>query len=180
MRLLRVLLLPCAFLPAPVFAEFSHSPQGFTVKHEIQASQGAEAVWHALIHDVGLWWEASHTYSGDATNLSINPEPLGCFCERWPGGGVVHMTVLQAQPAKLLRLGGGLGPLQDFAVSGSMTISLEENDAGTRVALVYHVAGIIDGEMSTWASAVDGVLKAQLTGLSSHLKGGKPDQANSP
>jgi hypothetical protein len=58
----------------------------------------------------------SHTFSGNAHNLSIEEKAMGCFCEKLPdGGGVSHMEVVYFAPGKTLRLSGALGPLNTWA-----------------------------------------------------------------
>ena len=58
----------------------------------------------------------------------------GCFCEAFPdGGGVEHLRVVHVAPDRMLRLSGGLGPLQAFGVAGSLTWKLEEADGANSV-----------------------------------------------
>lgn len=146
------------------------SETGFGVRHETTVGVTADEAYRALVDDVGSWWQSDHTFSGDAANLSIDARPGGCFCESLPdGGGVTHLTVVHADPGKLLRLAGGLGPLQSEAVAGSLSWSLEATEAGTRITLTYNVAGEVEAGLAAWARPVAGVLKAQLDGLAEHL-----------
>src|SRR5262249_59602423 len=99
-------------------------------------------VYAALTDGVGAWWDPAHTFSRDARNLSIDATPGGCFCERLPdGGGVQHMRVVYAAPGKLLRLTGAIGPLQETALTGTMTWNLSQAGGETTVELVYTVGG---------------------------------------
>src|SRR4051812_41820336 len=77
--------------------------------------KAAPAQAYAHVVDVAHWWSSDHTYSGDAKNLHLDARAGGCWCEKWPGGSVQHMSVLLAMPGKQLRLSGGLGPLQSAA-----------------------------------------------------------------
>ena len=71
------------------------------------------------------WWDPAHTWSGSARNLKLEPKAGGCFCEKLAdGGSVQHGRVIFAQPGKLLRLEGALGPLQDMAVTGVLSFNL--------------------------------------------------------
>ena len=70
---------------------------------------------YAALTDVAKWWNREHTYSGDATHLSLKAEAGGCFCERWGNQSVVHGRVIWAAPGHLLRLDAALGPLQSLA-----------------------------------------------------------------
>src|SRR5688572_28908411 len=86
---------------------------GFTIKVVVAVAAPPQTVYTALVRHVGEWWEKEHTYSGDARNLSIVPEPGGRFCEMLPTGGVQHGTVVNVAPGQLLRIAGSLGPLQE-------------------------------------------------------------------
>jgi hypothetical protein len=58
-------------------------PGGFEVSQTAQIAAPAAKVWEALAHP-GQWWSSSHSWSGDAKNLSIDLKPGGCFCEALP------------------------------------------------------------------------------------------------
>ena len=77
------------------------------------------------------------------------------------------MRVVYADPGKLLRLSGGLGPLQDLAVTGSMTWKLTEASGKTTIEVSYKVGGYVPGGAGVGALAapVDTVLTAQVTRL---------------
>lgn len=141
-------------------------PEGFTVKNEVTVRADAQHAWRALVNDIGKWWNAQHSYSGQAENLSIEPRPGGCFCERLPAGaGVAHMTVVNLQPGKLLRLTGALGPLQSFGVAGTLSWSFVPVANGTRIELTYSVGGFSPEGFEAIAPVVDGVLRDQLQRL---------------
>ncbi len=137
---------------------------GFRVRHERVLAAAPDSVWRALVH-VERWWSPDHTYSGDARNLSLDPVPGGCFCERLPGGGVAHLTVAYASPPKDLRLLGALGPLQAGAVSGSMTWSLAPDPKGTRLRVDYTFGGFMPGGLEQLVGPVDRVLGEQVARL---------------
>ena len=71
----------------------------------------------------------------------------------------------------MLRLAGGLGPLQEHALNGSMTFLLESADDHTTITLTYRVGGFLPSGLEAWAPAVDGVLALQLERLRRHLAG---------
>jgi uncharacterized protein YndB with AHSA1/START domain len=162
-----LLILWCVLIAAPVRAEILDStPAGFTVKTVAGVQAPAARVYQALTDRVGSWWDASHSYSGNAANLSIDARPGGCFCERLPTCGVQHMTVIYADPGKLLRMTGGLGPLQDLAVTGVMSWKLTESSGQTTIELTYKVAGYAPGGgVGAFAMPVDNVLSGQLKRL---------------
>jgi len=143
---------------------------GFTVSSSAEVAVAPEAAFRQLL-DIGAWWSPDHTWSGDATNLSIDPRPGGCFCERLPGGGVQHLEVVFVQPPTTLRLRGGLGPLQAMAVQGSMTWAIAPLESGARVTLTYTVVGYSPNGLEGLAPVVDRVLTEQLGSLAQSLDG---------
>ncbi|HEU0208976.1 MAG TPA: SRPBCC domain-containing protein [Candidatus Udaeobacter sp.] len=151
------------------------SPNGFLVKLEASVNAPKARVYDALIEQIGSWWNPEHTYSHDAKNLTIDPRPGGCFCEKLPnGGGVEHLRVIYVAPREVLRLSGGLGPLQGSGIAGSMTWKLTGDGDHTRVLLSYSVGGYIDGGFDTIAPAVESVLNDQLNRLKLFTETGKP------
>jgi hypothetical protein len=75
------------------------------------------------------------------------------------------LTVVYADPGKMLRLSGGLGPLQDFAVDGTMTWRFVEVADGTTVELTYRVGGYVTGGIGNLAAPVNTVLTEQMARL---------------
>jgi uncharacterized protein YndB with AHSA1/START domain len=129
-----------------------------------------------MVKDVGKWWNSAHSWSGDARNLSINDNTGGGFVEKLKNGGrVVHLTVVFADPGRLLRMTGGLGPLQSLAVAGSMTWTLTKAENGTTVEFSYAVGGYRPGGLASLAVPVDNMLNEQLTRFKSYVEKGKPD-----
>ena len=148
---------------------------GFTVKTVVQVSAPARDVYRALVDRVGAWWDSAHTFSGKSENLSIEATPGGCFCERLAGGGGVrHLTVVYADAGKTLRLNGGLGPLQDMAVAGSMTWTFTEASGKTQVEMTYKVGGYAPGGLGPLAKPVDAVLAQQVERLKRFVEAGAP------
>jgi uncharacterized protein YndB with AHSA1/START domain len=146
---------------------------GFTVRESVTIAAPPTRVWDALAH-VGGWWDPSHTYSGDAANLSIVLRPGGLWQETLPdGGGVRHMVVL-AKPAHLLRLEGALGPLQALGVAGHLTFALEPSGGATTVTQTYDVGGHAPGGLDKLAAPVDRVLTEQLDRLKRYVETGSP------
>ncbi|MBV9608021.1 MAG: SRPBCC family protein, partial [Acidobacteria bacterium] len=110
---------------------------GFTVKITTQIQAAPAEVYRRILR-IGDWWNPEHTYSGDSHNLSIEPRADGCFCEKLPnGGGVRHMNVVLLMPGEMLRMSGGLGPLGQMGLAGSMTFTLEPAGAGTKLGFTY-------------------------------------------
>src|SRR5262245_4104335 len=91
-------------LASPSSAAVEVASNGFLVRHEVVVGAPAAKVYDSLTGQVGSWWNEQHTYSGDSKNLSIDPRPGGCFCERLTNGGVEHMRVVHLRQNQLLRM----------------------------------------------------------------------------
>jgi len=150
------------------------SEVGFTVSQSVNVPMPPPAAWSAL-SEVGRWWDPVHTYSGDSRNMTLEPFVGGCFCEKLGMyAGVLHMTVIFAQPPKTLRLSGALGPLQQFAVNGSMTWTIEAAGGGSKISMSYTASGYADRPLSEWAPLVDSVLVTQMQRLGRFISTGNP------
>jgi hypothetical protein len=176
-RRARALLLGTVLLGSAASAEIiSAAPGGFNIRYVVDAPNvPAPTVWAAL-SDVAKWWDPSHTYSGDARNLSLDPVVQGCFCEKLSlYAGVEHARVVYALPAKTLRLSGAFGPLQEFGVIGSLTWQIDTAGGGSRITMTYSVGGYADRPLSDWAPLVDEVLVAQVKRLGRLVNSGNPE-----
>ncbi len=135
-------------------------------------------MWLALSQPAD-WWSDTHSWSGDAANMTLTPQAGGCFCETIPAvedgdtvglaGSAQHMVVINAVPDKVLRMRGGLGPLQSEPADGVLTITLSPADDGTQIVFEYVVAGATRFKTPVIAQAVDAVMTEQLTGLATLL-----------
>jgi len=182
MRAKNVIALVVFVLTAFSSAEVADSEAGgFTVKITAQIQAPPADVYSRLVHNVGDWWNPAHTFSGDARNLSIDDRPLGCFCEKLSGGGGArHMEVIFAAPGKLLRMSGGLGPLQGMATAATMTFALKSAGEGTSIELTYTVVGYSTQGMAALATPVNSVLTEQITRLKNYIETGKPGAVEPP
>jgi hypothetical protein len=151
------------------------SANGFTVKVSLRIQAAPDDVYAKLIHHIGDWWNPVHTFSGNAHNLSIDGRPMGCFCEKLAGGGGVrHMEVVFVAPGKMLRMSGGLGPLQAMATAGTLTFALTSAEGGTKLEATYTVTGYTEKGMNTWAAPVNAVWTEQMTRLKNYIETGDP------
>ena len=136
--------------------------RGFHINLTTLVEVNPARAYQALTEDIGQWWNADHTYSGDASNLSMDFE-RHCLLEKLPDNGFVrHMEIVFHQPGKTLRLTGGLGPLQGMGVGGAMTFSLSPEDNRTKVEFTYIVSGYVPAGLKEIAPAVNRVLEEQL------------------
>lgn len=165
-----------ALAAAPAQAEvIASTDSGFVVSHAAEMPAEPVAVWKMLIAPA-QWWSSDHTYSGKAENLYLDAQATGCFCEKLPRpadapetqrmGSVEHMHIVYADPQRgVLRMTGGLGPLQAEAVSAVMTIALKQEGEGTRLTMRYVVGGVWQGKPAELGPLVDRVLGEQVQRL---------------
>lgn len=165
-----------AAVPGGVSAEVKDSgPDGFTLENAGWVPVDPAAAWATLVDDVGLWWPADHTWGGDATALSIDARAGGCFCEIDGISQAEHLRVVFVQPGTLLRMSGGLGPLQGLGVHGILEFRLtpaqRDGRDGTRIVLHYRAGGYGPEDLGAFAPIVDTVQAQQLGGLLTRLGG---------
>jgi len=167
--LLLVLVLTMVLIPATSAEVVDQTPAGFTCRLLIDIPAAPDEVWRALTDDIDQWWNPDHTWSGDAGNLSLDAEAGEEFAEKLPdGGSVTHMEVVSAAPTKLLRLRGGLGPLQGMAVVGVLSVEFSAQETGTLLTVTYVVGGYTAGGLEDLAGPVDGVIVEQFERLKAH------------
>jgi uncharacterized protein YndB with AHSA1/START domain len=150
-------------------------PDGFTIKTTVTIHASPTDVYRKLVKEVGNWWSSGHTFSGDAHNLTIEERPMGCFCEKLPGGGFVrHMEVIYCQPGKLLRMSGALGPMQSMALSAVATFNLSADGDSTKLEFIYAVGGYSPQGLDKLAPIVNTVMTEQVTRLKNYIETGNP------
>lgn len=183
-------LIGALLLTSPAVAEVRESTaSGFVIQIGLDLSSSPQAAWDALVAP-RKWWSAEHSYSGDAANFSLDPRAGGCFCEVLPNkvspkaaprGSVEHMRVIYVEQPRALRMSGALGPLQAGAGTGTLTVILKPEGAGTRMLWEYAYGGYVRGDVPAMARAVDGVLSEQALRLGRLLGArGGPQAGPSP
>jgi len=175
----RVILLVAslAATASPAVAEVkATSDTGFNVVHIASVKATPDEIWKRLLAPKD-WWSKSHSWSGSSAGFYIDAQANGCFCELFQEtgadgkvkttGSVEHMRVIFAQPNKVLRMQGALGPLQSEAVIGTLTIAMEpaKDSADTKVSFSYVVGGYMRYKIAEIAPAVDKVLAEQFRNL---------------
>lgn len=173
--------------PAAQAEIVSSASQGFSLRIVVEVDASMDRVYEALVNDVGKWWHPDHTYSLDSANLSIDARPGGCFCEMSEEIQVQHLQVAMVRPGRLLRMLGGLGPLQTFGLEGSLTFVLNPQEVfdpeteelmlsqtACELELVYNVGGYLEAGLDQLAPAVDGVLSQQVMRLKTYVETGSP------
>lgn len=171
---------------APAQAEVKDAaPGGFTVENTMVVPVDAATAWSALVGEVDAWWPKDHSWWGSDSTLSIEPRAGGCFCEIAGDRQAQHMAVTFVEPGKLLRMTGGLGPLQGMGLHGALEFRLEpvEGEAAppsTRITMYYRAGGYSPDDLSAFAPVVDKVQGQQLGGLVEHLRRSVPRPAGQP
>ncbi|MEQ1757138.1 MAG: SRPBCC domain-containing protein [Vicinamibacterales bacterium] len=173
MTSLRIALVSLLVLAGVSAASAQVGTTGFKTRVQKDIRATPEKVYAAFLQ-IGQWWSPGHTYSGDASNLSLEARPGGCFCERLPnGGGVEHLRVVYLAPGEAIRLSGALGPLQALGVNGSLTVEFKAASTRTVVEMTYAVGGFSEGGFNQLAPAVTGVLTEQMNRLQSFIETGR-------
>lgn len=180
LSLLAMMAWSSAFEPAGAASQgaqdFEVHDGGFTVAQSYEIDAEPMSVYRTLVDRVGEYWHPDHTFSGSSANLYIEDRPGGCFCESLENDGFVrHLDVIVARPGSLLRLGGGLGPLGEHAVTGALSLALQAADGGTSLTLTYRVSGHVPQGFATWAEPVSGVLRQQVERLVRLVETGSPE-----
>jgi len=114
---------------------------GFQIKISISCKAKPDVVYDSMVNHISEWWDASHSYTQDAKNMSIEVRPHGWFIEKLPKGGFVrHFEITYLAPGKSIRFEGGMGPLQEQGIAGSMTINFKPTDSGSTIDLTLYLA----------------------------------------
>lgn len=170
----QILLAACGIAFAtPAMAELKNqSDAGFVIGHTAEVLAKPDEVWKRLIAPKE-WWSPQHSWSGSVAGFYLDAQAGGCFCELLQDkaadgtlktrGSVEHMRVIFADPGKVLRMQGALGPLQSEAVLGTLTVAMEplKDGAGTRLSFNYTVGGYTRFPMAKIAPNVDQVIGEQ-------------------
>ena len=162
-------------MTAPAAAATSEvSPTGFIVSLRYDVNATPHRVWESL-GEIGKWWNSSHTWSGNAANLSLPMQASGCYCERWGANSVEHGRVVFAAEDSVLRLQAALGPLQALAVNAVLTFAITQEDGKTVLQVTYRVSGNASAALQDLAGPVDGVIAEQARRLVAYAESGKPE-----
>jgi hypothetical protein len=177
---MKKILIPTAIVAAsssPAVAEVKTvTDSGFNIVHIAEVTAEPDVIWKRLIAPKDYWSKA-HSWSGSSEGFYIDAQANGCFCELFQEkgadgktkttGSVEHMRVIFAQPGKVLRMQGALGPLQSEAVLGTLTVAIEPLKAGggSKISFSYVVGGYMRYKTADIAPAVDKVLGEQFKSL---------------
>lgn len=151
------------------------SANGFTSTFREEVKATTDEVWKAIAQ-LPRWWSDAHTWSGKASNMTLELRAGGCWCESWEGGqSAQHGRVLLVQPGRVIRMAAGLGPLQELPADGVLTIVTSAQEGKTFLRMTYRVGGPPDLGLDKLAPVVDQVMGVQFRRLESLIETGKPD-----
>lgn len=151
----------------------SVSDNGFNSFHSAEVSATPAVIWKRLTTPKD-WWNPAHSWSQSTAGFYMDSKAGGCFCELIQEknaagktvtvGSVEHMRIIFYQPGKVLRMQGGLGPLQGEAVTGTLTVAMEalkDKEGSSRVSFSYSVGGYMRQKVSSLSAGVDAVMGEQ-------------------
>jgi len=137
----------------------------YRLAHEVSTLRTPAALWERLVNPA-RWWNASHSFSGEADNLHLDARAGGLWREDWDGGSVAHGRVLQVRDRELLRLEAPFGPLQGLGAYVVWTITISPGENGGTTVTFEEVASAPPGSgLDQLAGAVDGVKAEALARL---------------
>lgn len=160
---MRTILIVAALLAMTATASRAEVVERRADGFSLRISAPARAGWGQAffsVGDVGRWWNAEHTYSGDAGNLTLPLEAGACFCEALPDGSTFeHGRVASFDQRHEVRLNAALGPLKGRATSAVLVFGWNDTiGADQLLTLTY----LVEGEgLGAFAEAVDQVLTDQ-------------------
>lgn len=163
--MIKTLLVACAFaasiIALPAAAQVvERGDDYFVLRYEMDLESPPEDMWVSL-EDIGQWWDSAHTYSGDASNMTLALTPGGCFCEKLADGTEFeHGRVVEADPETGVLLDAPLGPLKGKATLAQWSIGWTgaPGGGGWRLVMTFVVRG---PGLGTFADGVDGVMRTQ-------------------
>jgi hypothetical protein len=128
---------------------------------------GLHAPAHAEVKD-----QASNGFTLENSQwVPVDSEKAGgCFCEINGAQQAWHMTVTFVDPGKLMRMTGGLGPLQGMGLDGALEWRFVEENGGTRITLWYRAGGYTPDDLGKFVPVIDKVQGLQLGGLADYLR----------
>ena len=165
-----------ASLATPAWAATGNvTSHGFISIFRDEVKASPDQLWQAVVQ-LPRWWSGEHSYSGQGSNMTLDPQAGGCWCERWgDGNSVQHGHVVQVQTGRTLRLYANLGPLQELPVNGVLTFTIAMQETKTILRMTYRVSGPPDAGLDKLAPLVDQVIGQQFKRLKSLVETGKPE-----
>jgi len=159
-------------LTTPAVAEVIDSGAGgFTIQFSRTIDAPVEQVYRAVTDSVSAWWIDAHTWHGSGAAMQLDAKAGGCFCEIIGQQQTMHMQVARIVPNSLVRMLGGLGPLQGEGLHGVLDWRMQAaTETTTEFTLFYRVGGYSPNDLSQWAEPVDAVMQQQITAMQNYVE----------
>lgn len=113
------------------------------IELEFRIQANKEAVWDALINDIGIWWRKDFCATGG--NIVLEPRLGGKMYEdAGDGSGLVWYTVEALTPKKSLLMSGVLGHEWGGPARTLLSLKLEEDGDNTKLKIVDSYIGHVN------------------------------------
>lgn len=148
---------------------------GFTLRYTETTPVGRGDVAMA-IQAVGAWWDGDHTYSGVASNMTLDLRVGGCLCETMPDGSTFEHGRVTTFDDDQLVLEAPLGPLKGRATRATLTFDWPEGLALTRDETHVVMTFVVEGPgLGAFAEPVGQVMGHQHARLVRLIQTGAPE-----
>jgi uncharacterized protein YndB with AHSA1/START domain len=137
------------------------------VELEITIHAPLPQVWHALVHEIGLWWRQDF-YCAGGKRFAMEPRVGGrVYEDDGSGGGLLWYTVHIMTAPRLLQLIGHLSPPWGGPAVSLIRIELVEQDKSTVLRLTDHCFGVVSAKLKRnlhegWTLLMADALKSHL------------------
>lgn len=152
----------------------NNTQYGFVMENTVTIAKPVEQSWQHFIQDIDQWWPKDHTWWGKKSTLSLDNFAGGCFCERTSqelGNSAEHMRVTFVDKHKLLRMTGGLGPLQGMGIYGALDWRFEAlENGGTQLTMRYQANGYNPDNYQEFIPIVDKVQAIQIGAFANYMQ----------
>ena len=133
----------------------ARAADSFTLRYAVGSGIAPGDIGPAL-QGLPKWWDAAHTYSGSAANLSLDLTPGGCWCEKLADGtDFDHGRTVSAEPDRFV-FNAPLGPLRGKTTKAELTVTWPGTDRGSTLIWTMLVEGPGIGAMADVVDAVMG------------------------
>jgi uncharacterized protein YndB with AHSA1/START domain len=133
----------------------SRTADSFTLRYAVGAEVSPDDIPVAL-EDLPKWWDAAHTYTGSAANLSLDLSPGGCWCERLADGtDFDHGRTVSVAPDRIV-FDAPFGPLRGKATRAELAVTWPPATGGWTPTWTFVVEGPGIGAMADGVDAVMG------------------------
>lgn len=148
---------------------------GFQIRVSKISKKSTMETSQAFVNDIGKWWSSDHTWSGKSENLSLDLERC-VLIEKLPDGGFCrHMELEHYEPGRLILLTGGLGPLKEMGLAGTLSIRFTEKNGQTTIDAKYVVHGYSADGFEGFSALVHQVLDLQFERLKNFSESGNAE-----